>query len=453
MGLSSNRWVHGLLPRPLVDTTRWLSLFGALCACTGELSAIEPDSGPGDRDAGRDGPMAPISCREGSDPGAPPTVIARGPGASVTGESAELEIEIADADSDRFAVTFYGREITEEDDFTIVVLPDTQYYADTPRGWQRYFYDQTAWADAHREDYDIVAVIHNGDVVEHGNRDVPAWQVADRAFRTIEAAYAGFPQGIPYSISVGNHDQSPLNSFGGTARFNEYFGVSRFSGRAYYGGHYGGNNDESYITFSAHGLDFVVVSLQFATAPHPEIIAWARSIFEMYPEHFGILNSHYILNSDASFGTYGRTIYDGLRDVDNLQLMTCGHISAESRRSDDFEGNVVHSMLADYQSRAQGGSGYMRIWEFSPANDELTVRTYSPSLGVWETDGNSEFTLPVDLSGSGGPFVDLARIDPGGRLVSTTIDGLTPGRIYEWYARVSDCDHTVETTVARFRTE
>ncbi len=132
--------------------------------------------------------------------------------------------------------------------------------------------------------------------------------------------------------------------------------------------------------------------------------------------------------------------------------MTCGHISAESLRSDDFEGNVIHTMLADFQADANGGGGYMRIWEFSPANDELTVRTYSPKADAWYTDEDSEFTLKVDLVGSGSTFEQVALIEPATGAALTNVEGLTPGRSYEWYATVSDCVHEASTPIHSFAT-
>jgi hypothetical protein len=372
--------------------------------------------------------------------------------AEITGASTELSVAIEDADTDRFAVTFHVRELTEADDFTVVVLPDTQYYTVEGRHNEHHFYAQTRWIMDNREAYRIVAVIHNGDVVDHGDRYPYEWTIADRAMTTIEAAVPGLPDGMPYAIDVGNHDQTPNGTAGNTDSFNANFGVDRFAGRAYYGGHYGSTNDESWVTFSAGGLDFVVVSLQYDTTQDPAVTAWARRIFESHPNAFGILNSHYILTSGGNFGPQGQAIYDSLRDVQSLQLMTCGHVAAESRRHDTFEGHTIHSMLADYQGRDEGGFGWMRIWEFSPANDELTVRTYSPSRDEWETDGGSEYTIPVDLAGAGGDFRALPAIDPATHDARATFDGLEAGHTYEWYAVVSDCAHETRTPVRRFTT-
>src|SRR5690606_16370190 len=136
----------------------------------------------------------------------------------------------------------------------------------------------------------------------------------------------------------------------------------------YYGGHYDSTNDESWFTFSAGGIDFVVVNMKFAPEPSAAVLAWARQILRTHPDHFGIVNAHYILTGAGNFSPQGRAIYEALRDVPNLHLMTCGHVSNEQRRTDTFEGHSITSMLADYQSRDDGGSGYMRIWEMSPAN-------------------------------------------------------------------------------------
>jgi hypothetical protein len=387
--------------------------------------------------------------------GLPPVLAAAGPadGLAVAGSQIELAVELTNPDrgAEPLTTVFHVREIEESDDFTIVVLPDTQYYTVSGRGLEQYFYDQTQWIRDHRAEYNIVAVIHNGDLVDHGDRYQAEWTVANAAMSKLETPEDGLPDGVPYGISVGNHDQTPNGEPSKTLSFNQHFGVGRFAGRAYYGGHYGSRNDDSWFTFSAGGLDFVVVNLQFDTSQDPAVLAWARSIFQMHPGAFGILNSHYLLGSGGGFGPQGGAIYAGLKGVKNLQLMTCGHIGAEARRTDIFEDHPIHTMLADYQFDEAGGAGKLRIWEFSPVRDELTVRTYSPSRDEWQTDENSEFTLPVDLTGAGGEFDDLLAVDGADRITATWT-GLEPGRTYEWYASASDCAHTVSTPVYRFTT-
>ena len=70
---------------------------------------------------------------------------------------------------------------------------------------------------------------------------------------------------LPFGVAIGNHDQSPnTDPNGSTANYNTYFGVDVFSSRPYYGGHREtGSNDDSDIFFSASGIDFMMVFLEF----------------------------------------------------------------------------------------------------------------------------------------------------------------------------------------------
>jgi hypothetical protein len=415
--------------------------------------ALDELTGATDSTATNDGTIVGAAFGEGAtlDEGLPPALVASGPSGEVPAAGVTLGVAIEDADSDTFEVTFHLRELTEEDDFTIAVLPDTQYYTVEGNGYEHHFRGQTRWIMDNRVDYDIAGVIHNGDIVDHGPR-LYEWGVADDAMSTLEATDALLPDGMPFGMTPGNHDLVPFGETNGSVNFNMYFGIDRFESRGYYGGHYGSDNDENWFTFQAAGHDFIVVNMQWDPTPDPAVLAWARRVFESHPDAFGILNSHYLVNSNGTFGAQGQATYDALRDVPNLHLMTSGHISAEARRTDDAGGHPITSMLADYQGRTQGGNGWMRLWEFSPANGELTVRSYSPSLDMFETDANSEFTIPVDLSGAGGSFIEIGRIDRANGSAMFELDTLSPGRIYEWYAQASDCRHTIRSDVARFTT-
>ena len=79
----------------------------------------------------------------------------------------------------------------------------------------------------------------------------------------------------------------------------------------------------------------------------------------------------------------------------NLFLMLGGHLF-NSRREDTLNGNTVYSLTANYQVRENGGNWWLRILQFSPSNNEIRVKTYSPTLDSFETDYNSQFTLQFD---------------------------------------------------------
>jgi hypothetical protein len=59
-----------------------------------------------------------------------------------------------------------------------------------------------------------------------------------------------------------------------------HFGVSRFLGKSYYGGHFGSDNDNNVGLFSAGGMDFIVISLEYDTTPDQSVLAGTFSSFE-----------------------------------------------------------------------------------------------------------------------------------------------------------------------------
>jgi len=111
-------------------------------------------------------------------------------------------------------------------------------------------------------------------------------------------------------------------------------------------------------------------------------------------------------DSDSLGGTLpqGAAIYNALKHNPNLFLMLCGHFNGEGQRVDVFEGNTVYTLLSDYQGWPNGGDGWLRVMEFAPADDEIRVQTYSPTLDQFETDADSQFTLSYEMYGV--PFVE-----------------------------------------------
>ena len=281
-----------------------------------------------------------------------------------------------------------------------------------------------------------------GDCVENGN-NVDEWEFAEAAFSLIEDPdTTGLTHGIPYSITVGNHDQYPADDPDGnsTELYNRYFGSARFSGRDYYGGYYGSNFDNHYELFSAGGMDFIIISLEYAGAS-PDVLTWADNVLNTYSSRRAIVISHYIINTGnpGSWGGQGRDIYDALKDRPNLFLMHSGHRPGEGQRVDTHSGNTVHTVLADYQGRSNGGNGLLRILEFSPNNNEIRVKTYSPTLDEYETDSDSQFTLSYEMQGAV-DFVEIGQVSgvASDTNASMTWSGLRKSTEYEWYVTMDD---------------
>jgi hypothetical protein len=279
------------------------------------------------------------------------------------------------------------------DNFTIVVLPDTQRYSCGPDCGSdpAIFKAQTKWIVENKDTLNIAYVAHEGDIVQNPDRK-NEWKNASAAMSLLEdPATTKLKDGIPYGVVPGNWDHPDAN-------YNIYFGISRFEGRKYYGGHFAENNNNNYILFSVSGLDFIVINIDYFM--NSDILKWADATLKKYKRRHAIVVSHHILS-----GIFGGndfrvpSIYGGLKDNPNIFLMLCGHIPGEKRRVDTFDGNTIHTLMANYQHRKNGGDGWLRILQFLPEKNEIRVKTYSPTLDQYETDADSQFTLKYHMVG------------------------------------------------------
>lgn len=321
----------------------------------------------------------------------------------------------------------------DDRDFTLVVLPDTQYYA---KDYPRTFQTQVDWIVANRARLNIVYVAQVGDVVDR-SRAREQWQNAAKAlYRLEDPVLTGLPEGIPLGMVPGNHDHAGP---GEAKLFNEYFGVAHFEKRSWYGGHFGAANNNHFDLLSAGGLNFVIVYLDYRTndrktnaesavdyvvsaaadflakkAQTAEPVdlsaedAWVDSVLKRNASRLAILVTHSAVNASGEFTVRGREIHARLKNNPNLFLILCGHVAGEARREDVFEGHGIHSCLADYQKEANGGDGWLRLYRVSPERKQIRVSTYSPVLDQWRTGPDSQFTL------DGLPFAPGLPVTPSG---------------------------------------
>ncbi|MBP2681620.1 MAG: phosphohydrolase, partial [Candidatus Krumholzibacteriota bacterium] len=376
--------------------------------------------------------------------------------------SPSLGVTVSDPNGDSLTVAFYGRPVntTAHPPFSLVDIPDTQHYtAGMFGGSPAIFRAQTRWIVDNTDSLNLAFVNHTGDCVNDGD-EVPAeWDSAWTAMSLLEDTSAtGLPHGLPYSVSVGNHDQSPNGDPGGTtAGYNRVFGADHFAGRPYYGGHFGSNNDNSFSLFSASGFDFIVVSLEYDMWPDTCGLEWADSLLGAYSTRWAIVSAHCLitLGDPGTFTPQGQATYDALKDNPNLFLMLCGHYHEDARRYDTFEGRTVHTVLADYQMDPNGGDGWLRVMKVYPDENVIRVKTYSPWLDEFEADADStsQFTLPIDIHPLGGwEFIGSLDDVPVGSNAEVVWPERSPFTEYEWYATVCDGISTTTSPVWRFTT-
>jgi len=263
---------------------------------------------------------------------------------------------------------FLGEIVEDEniEDFTFAIYPDTQRMVQYPENYP-YF-----------EELNLVFATHVGDIVQHAD-NLEEWVAADRIMGILDTA------NIPYSVGPGNHDMAGYYEIP-FSYYNTYFGPARFVTNGHYQGSYEeGMNENNFSFFSASGLDFIVINLQYD--PLEEHIEWANQLLQNYPDRIGILISHFIIDKYGNYSSMGQAIYDGVKTNPNLLLMICGHLTSAGYRVELRPGlGSVHIIMANYQTKPYGGNGYLRLLRFSPQENIIYMTTYSDILNEYKTE-------------------------------------------------------------------
>lgn len=379
-------------------------------------------------------------------------------------EPANLEFDVSDPNGDSLEVNIQGRKAPHvEKDFSVIVLPDTQFYTGDMRGGKPdMFHAQTDWIVENHEEHNIAFVLHVGDIVQSGDqkggsKNLKEWNIARQAMHKLEdPETTGLEEGIPYGVNVGNHDQEPMwDPEGTTEYFNLFFGENHFEDKSYYGGHYGDNNDNYFMRFGIGSYKFLVISLEYRATPDPDILEWADSLIKDNPDHRVIVVSHHMVNpgQPAAWSPYGESIYEVLKDNANLDLMMGGHITGEGLRTDTYDGNTTYSLVQDYQGYYGGGNGFFRIYTFSPKNNEINLSTYSPYVDETLDAFMGEISLPYDMGTDVEDFEELVSLNAdSGTRVQYEWDNLEANSGYEWFATLSDGRKSTDSGVYSFQT-
>jgi hypothetical protein len=290
--------------------------------------------------------------------------------------------------------------------FTVVLLPDTQFYSlIDPATYAK----QTEWIVAHRDALNIKFVIHLGDITDENT--AAEWASARAAQSRLDSA------GIPYSVIPGNHDYPDVGKYRkrDPAGFNATFPPAYFAGKSWYGGHFGVGNENNYTFFEDGDAKFIGVALEWA--PRKDVMCWANKILREHPERRAIVSTHCYqatggghddCNRESSkikltghTGATGDALWNELiRQNPNVFLVVSGHVPESEHAMRDRETggyatattrDTVHEVLTDYQSERgtaalhlpvekrshEHGNGWLRTLEFRRADRRVVVRTIS----------------------------------------------------------------------------
>lgn len=336
-----------------------------------------------------------------------------------------------------------GYSSRASNEFLVIVLPDTQVYANNEAHTPT-FVAACQWISDHYNEANavnerIAFAVHVGDLVETAS-DADNWSRIETALKDILLA-----DGVPFSVLPGNHDSDPDGSRD-YDDYNTHYSPSVFSGMVeYVGSKDSGDNANNYCLFSAGGLDYLVLSLEFG--PRAATLTWAAEIVNRYPNRWVIVVTHtYQYYERTAMGgqeqdprsdindteqtahnphTYdngvsadcndGEEMWDNFVKLHrNILMVISGHIigvepwqDESGYRSDSGDlGNTVHQFLYNRQQVYEGGGrGHVRIMRFVPNERKIHITSFTPtrydaSVGQGKThyDLTDDDTFSVDFS-------------------------------------------------------
>ncbi|HJX66091.1 MAG TPA: metallophosphoesterase [Polyangia bacterium] len=295
--------------------------------------------------------------------------------------------------------------------FTVVVLPDTQYYSSSHA---EIFAAETRWIVEQKSARNISVALHVGDIVDGAN-DPAQWMVASSSLRLLDGI-------VPYVIVPGNHD-SDGNRMG---LIDNYFAPKTMGWIT--NTMTTGQIENNYTLVDIGPQQWLVLGLEFG--PRDAVLTWADGVLKAFPNLPAIIVTHAYLYGDgtrydvAKSGmdasqpnfqafipqSYNYTLQEGSNDGEqiwqkiivpnpNVRLVFSGHDSGAARLTSlRPDGSRVHQMLSDYQwLDDSGGSGYLRVLQFDYGQKQVRVQTYSPYLDQFMTDDANQFTLSLEI--------------------------------------------------------
>ena len=390
-----------------------------------------------------------------------PVVVSPNDGATGVSTSPNLDVTVNDADGNPMNVTFYGRPVTAAvpGDFTIGTLPDTQFYSENgvtgdPGAFTSYLAQTQFYVDS-RAQLNTQFVVHLGDITQNFENPTyqAEWTRASQAQATMDNA------GLPNSVVPGNHDV--VTATGEASFYDQYFPPSRYQGNAWYGGYQGYGpdgiddhsvdrlNKDNYELFDVGSLKFLFISLEVDMPLYST--QWAQNVIDAYPDRRVMIVTHAWLDPNSgNRGTAkvtGRpdfqlpdTVFNSLIKTNcNIFMVINGHYTGENTKTDlNNCGQPVHQVVVDYQGRANGGDGWLRYMTFRPSLNEIDSFSYNANSHAYETDANSQFTLPYNMGSN--PVQTLGTVSnvASGAHAVLPWNSLASGTQYEWYAVASD---------------
>jgi hypothetical protein len=308
---------------------------------------------------------------------------------------------------------------------TLVVLPDTQYYASCA---SRHFGDQVRWAAEQRRARNVAAVLTLGDLTD---KNTPAeWEY-------IRDGLAHFTAELPFVLVTGNHDHGPGGSTNDrVSLLQQYFPEPPGAAARVLAERAAPDDIENaYYRLPLGKVTLGVLALEWS--PRASIVGWANQVLERHASDRVVILTHaYLYNDGTRYDWQHKgkaqewnplayptgkgapekrarpralapdAAYDGemlwqdlVKKHAGVFLVLSGHVlgnGAGVLSSRGEHGNVVHQVMVNYQMLKEGGLGYLRLLELLSSGKALRMKSFSPTLGVFATGADQAGELALE---------------------------------------------------------
>ena len=283
----------------------------------------------------------------------------------------------------------------------MVVLGDLQEYTGNQhyRPWLQHTMDWI-WSQC-RYGRKIRSILQVGDVTS--NNSVGNWEVFMYHYRQVGKI-------VPTIVCAGNHDYT----WGEDGWQIEDRYSTLFSDYVTYEG----TPAEVIERFEPERTENVVIGLTLGGercnvlvleyGARDEVVQWAAAYVAAHPDQRFILLTHEFLTAkgvriskgssaeaqfvDQSCNTPEEIWEKLVFGNDNIVCVLCGHNGFVQRLfSPNATGREVPRILFNVQYQANGGDGWIQLWEFSPDRDTVVVRTYNTVRNEVLQDPNGTF--------------------------------------------------------------
>ena len=293
-----------------------------------------------------------------------------------------------------------------DDSFCIVMLPDSQNYADSDEKmccWDA----QMGWIFRNEDKLNIRFVTHVGDFVND-----------DQSEEQLHRAYSRFVRlfgVVPFGMCAGNHDLT----FDGKAseHWKKYFPTTMGEFADYWIDSYDDNKHNAQ-KIRINGQTFLFIHLAYL--PSDGALEWASKILSENEDSYAIVTTHSFLIADRhEYGIARRNSRVSLTDIRlhrdgtnagediyeilikkhrNVRMVLSGHYTGSYHMELPIEDRVVHAILADYEhNKPFGGNGFLRIIQFVPSENKIYNYTYSPLVDAYKLGEHDSFVLPMNI--------------------------------------------------------